>query len=185
VRDDTELIARLKRRDPQAMGALYDRYGGIAYSLILRIVHENPAAEAVLAETFVKAWNRIDTLVDELQDRHAPDLGLWLLLLARNHAVEHLRPPGNWLADAPRTLPVPEQPALFHQSARERNAEQLRALRETFLSLDPKERQVLESAGFEGLALNEIALKIEQPPAEVKQSIATALAKLSTPFTTR
>jgi RNA polymerase sigma-70 factor (ECF subfamily) len=179
VRDDSELIARIKRRDPQAMGAFYDRYGKTAYSLILRIVRESSAAEAVLAETFVKAWNQIDGLVDQLKDRHVPDLGLWFLLLARNHAVEHLRPPANWLAGAPPPLHVLEQPALFHQSARDRDPEQLRALRDAFLSLDAEERRVLEAVCFEGLALNEIALKLEQPLIEVKQSIAAALAKLA------
>jgi RNA polymerase sigma-70 factor (ECF subfamily) len=179
ARDDSALIARIKRREPEAMGALYDRYGKIVYSLIFRIVHEKPAAEAVLAETFVKAWNQIDRLAEESKDHRTPDLGLWLLLLARNHAIEYLRPPANWLGGAPQTLQgFEQQPALFQQSPRDRNTGQLRALRSAFLSLEEKEREVLEAAYFEGLATNEIAARLEQPLAEVKQSVAGALAKI-------
>jgi RNA polymerase sigma-70 factor (ECF subfamily) len=173
----------MKRRDPEAMGILYDRYGKAAYSLILRIVHEQQAAEDVLAETFVKAWNQIERLAHESKDRQSPDLGLWVLLLARNHAVESLRPAGNWLGGVPQTLAELERPALFQQSARDRNTERLRALRGAFLRLDAKERQALEAACFEGLATNEIAVKLEQPPVEVKQFIAGALAKLAAAVT--
>src|ERR1051325_7374518 len=42
---DGDLIARLQRRDPQALAELYDRYGRIAYSLILRIVRDSGIAD--------------------------------------------------------------------------------------------------------------------------------------------
>jgi len=42
---DPELVARLKRRDPQALADLYDRYARLAYSLILRIVRDSGVAE--------------------------------------------------------------------------------------------------------------------------------------------
>ena len=42
---DSGLAERLKRREPQAMGDLYDRYGRLAYSLILRIVRDPEMAE--------------------------------------------------------------------------------------------------------------------------------------------
>ena len=36
--DDAQLAERVKRHEPQAMADMYDRYGRITYSLILRIV---------------------------------------------------------------------------------------------------------------------------------------------------
>ncbi len=69
------------------MGELYDRYGKLTYSIILRIVPHEDVAEDLLAETFVKVWNQID----QWRDAHIEDLRLWLLLLARNHAIEDLR----------------------------------------------------------------------------------------------
>jgi hypothetical protein len=38
VPEDQDLIGRLQRRDGQAMVALYDLYGKLVYSIILRTV---------------------------------------------------------------------------------------------------------------------------------------------------
>ena len=38
--NDAELVARLQRRDPQALAELYDRYGRLAFSLVLRTVRD-------------------------------------------------------------------------------------------------------------------------------------------------
>ena len=43
--EDGALIERLKRRDPQALAELYDRYGRMAYSLVLRVVRDKAIAE--------------------------------------------------------------------------------------------------------------------------------------------
>ena len=42
---DAELIKRLQSRDPQALAEIYDRYGRVAYSLILRVVRDAAIAE--------------------------------------------------------------------------------------------------------------------------------------------
>ena len=58
-RDDGELVDRLRRRDPHAMTVLYDRYGRLTYSIILRIVRNEGTAEDLVQETFLRVWNRI------------------------------------------------------------------------------------------------------------------------------
>src|SRR5690349_2380574 len=50
---DRDLVARLQRRDPQALAELYDRYGRLAYSLVLRIVRDGGIAEDLVQETFL------------------------------------------------------------------------------------------------------------------------------------
>jgi len=55
---DPDLAERLKRREPQAMADLYDRYGRLAYSLILRIVRDQEMAEDLVQETFIRVWSR-------------------------------------------------------------------------------------------------------------------------------
>jgi RNA polymerase sigma-70 factor (ECF subfamily) len=173
-REDGDLVARIKRHDPEAIGLLFDRYGPLAYSLIRRIVPEPALAEDILAETFVKAWNRIAAL----PEGHSGNLGLWFLLLARNHAVESLRPSGSWLSSGVPARPLPELPALAYPFPRQRQAEYLRFLRSAFLSLDAHERQALEATCFDGLPQSELALKLNQPLAEVRKWAASALAKL-------
>ena len=48
---DADLVARLQRRDAQALAELYDRYGRLVYALILRIVRDTGIAEGGSDET--------------------------------------------------------------------------------------------------------------------------------------
>jgi RNA polymerase sigma-70 factor, ECF subfamily len=180
ARDQSELISRIERRDPQAMGTLYDRYGKLTYTLILRIVGEASAAEDVLAETFVKVWNQIGSLKDSRSD----DIGFWILALARNQGIEYLR--SAW-GESQRSNAL-EQPALFRASSqppvRGRGGEPLRALGETFAGLAADEREVLEMAFFSGLSVTELSQRLGKPLADVRKSISAALAKLSGGYST-
>ena len=56
--DEAELVRRLQKRDPQALGELYDKYGRLAFSLIYRIVRDVGTAEDLVQETFLRVWNR-------------------------------------------------------------------------------------------------------------------------------
>src|SRR5258708_40017488 len=83
---DSGLAERLKRRDPQAMADLYDRYGRLAYSLILRIVRDAEMAEDLVQETFLRIWSRAQAF-----DSERGALGSWLLAVARHPAFPYLR----------------------------------------------------------------------------------------------
>lgn len=83
---DSELMERLRRRDPDAMSDLYDRYGRVVFSVILRIVRNAAVAEELSQEAFLRAWNRAEGF-DADRGRIAP----WLLTIARNRAINYLR----------------------------------------------------------------------------------------------
>jgi RNA polymerase sigma-70 factor, ECF subfamily len=179
ARDQSDLVARIKRRDPQAMGTLYDRYGKAAYALILRILADPSEAEDVLAETFVKVWNQIGSF----KDSHGEELGFWILSLARNQSIEHLRATSSV---SPNSSAL-ENPLLFRSmpqaAGRGRNPEQVRALGKALAGLEVGERQILELAYFGGLSAPEIAQKLSQPLPKVKKSISAALEKISRAIT--
>src|SRR5258708_6216696 len=84
--EDRDLVRRLKAREHKAMADLYDRYGRLAYSLILRIVRNASTAEDLVQETFLRVWNRVQSF-----DAEKGALGAWLLAVARNRAIDHLR----------------------------------------------------------------------------------------------
>ncbi len=83
---DAEIVMRLQRRDPQALAELYDRYGRLVYSLILRVVRDGALAEDLVQETFLRVWNRAQGF-----DAQRGALGPWLLAVARNRAIDYLR----------------------------------------------------------------------------------------------
>lgn len=167
--DDSDLIERIRSRDPQAMGAFYDRYGQAAYNLIIRIVNDPSVAEDVLAETFIKAWNRLGGL----RGNRVSDLGLWILCLARNAALDHMRS-GKALG-----LNTLESLLLFQDTARDRTPSHWHALRDAVSTLSARERQALELACFDGLSPGEMSLRLERPLPEIRGWLAAALAKLT------
>lgn len=176
-RGDSDLIARLKHRDPEVMGVLYDRFGKTAFDLILRIVKDREVAEDLLAETFVEAWNRAPGFGED----HG-FLGLWIFALARNHSLEYLRSSSKRPFRTDSTEGLLQQPRMFENLLTIDHAlDRVREMRQAFTTLDENERQVLQLAYFEGLTENEIAARLEQPPSVAGNWIRTALEKLRAP----
>src|ERR1051325_5035012 len=79
LKDDGDLARRLRARDAGAMRELYDRYGRLIYSLILRMVRNSGVAEDLVQETFLRVWNRMQAF-----DEERGALGPWVLTVARN-----------------------------------------------------------------------------------------------------
>jgi RNA polymerase sigma-70 factor (ECF subfamily) len=173
-KDDSDLARRLRARDPQVMSALYDRYGRVAYSLIYRVVRDAAAAEDLVQETFLRVWNRAQAFDP---DRGA--LGPWILTVARNRAIDHLRSVDGRMAANATELDRIENPRLF--TSFEDSAltlDRARRLKEAFVKLTPAQKEVIELAYFEGLSQTEMALRLKQPLGTVKTWVRTALKVL-------
>ena len=170
---DSELVKRLQKRDPQALGELYDRYGRMAYALILRIVRDAATAEDLVQETFLRIWNRVQGFDG---DRGA--LGGWLLAVARNRAIDYLRSKSGRMRDA-LELNENEHPSLYADLEQDvLNADRARRLRKALEKLNPNQRNVIELAYFEGLSQTEMAERTGQPLGTVKTWVRTALKLL-------
>ncbi len=173
-RDDSDLIGRLKRRDPDAMATLYDRYGRVMYSLILRVVRNDAVAEDLVQETFLRVWNRVHSFD---QDKGA--IGPWVLAVARNRAIDYIRSLQGRERDAPIEMERMENPALFSNLENYiLNIDRVKKLKGAFEKLTPNQRAVIELAYYEGLSQVEIAEKLKQPLGTVKTWVRTALKTL-------
>src|SRR5579859_5942884 len=76
----------VQRGDGRAIAAIYDRYGGLVFSLGLRMLGDREGAEELVQEVFLRAWRQAAS--------YQPSLGrlsTWLLGIARNLAVDELR----------------------------------------------------------------------------------------------
>lgn len=171
---ESELAARLQRRDPEALGELYDRYGRIAYSLILRMVGNQAVAEELVQESFLRVWSRADGFRSE---RGA--LGAWVLTVARNQALDYVRSLEGRAAKRAAPVEDTDAPAASHSSEeRMLDAIQLRRVRAALAKLDENQRRVIELAYFEGLSQSEMAARISQPLGTVKTWTRMALKSL-------
>lgn len=170
---EVQLVQRLQRRDPQALAELYDRYGRLVYSLILRVVRDAGIAEDLVQETFLRIWNRVHNF-----DAAKGCIGPWLLAVARHRAIDYLRSAAGRErhalefeeADHPSLFIDMEQGILTSDRARRAVA--------ALQKLSANQRQAIELAYFEGLSQTEMAQRMGQPLGTVKTWVRTALKNL-------
>jgi RNA polymerase sigma-70 factor (ECF subfamily) len=171
---DAELAERLQRRDAGAMAELYDRYGRLAYSIIIRIVRDPSLAEDLVQETFLRVWNRVQKF-----DRERGALGPWLLAVARNRAIDYVRSVDGRMARNAYEMVESESPLLYANLENELlSSDQARRIREALGKLNPNQRNVIELAYFEGMSQTEMAAKLGQPLGTVKTWVRAALKSL-------
>jgi RNA polymerase sigma-70 factor (ECF subfamily) len=170
---DGDLLARLQKRDPQALAELYDRYGRMVFGLILRIVQDRATAEDLVQEAFLRVWNRAAGF-----DSNQGAVGPWLLAVARNRAIDHLRYRGR-RPEASLELNESENPALFADvQADPLRFDTVRQVKNALEKLSDQQREAIELAYFEGLSQTEIAERMQQPLGTVKSWVRRALLQM-------
>jgi RNA polymerase sigma-70 factor (ECF subfamily) len=171
---DGELALRLQRREPAAMTDLYDRFGKLAYSVIVGIVRDGAIAEDLVQETFLRVWNRIHAF-----DAARGALGPWLLAIARNRAIDHIRSLSARMDRGAYELDVREHPSLFFDMERDvLNTDHARIIRNAVAKLSASQQKVIELAYYEGLSQTEMAERMGQPLGTVKTWVRSALRHL-------
>jgi RNA polymerase sigma-70 factor (ECF subfamily) len=171
---DEDLVRRLQRRDPNAMADLYDRFGKIAYSIIFAIVRDVATAEDLVQETFLRVWNRVHGF-----EAGKGALGPWLLTVARNRAIDHIRSRSARMDRNAFELDVREHPSLFVDMERDvMNTDHARVIRGAIAKLNQNQQKVIELAYYEGLSQSEMAERMGEPLGTVKTWVRTALKLL-------
>jgi RNA polymerase sigma-70 factor, ECF subfamily len=172
---DEELMPLVGRRDPEAFEVLYDRHGGVAYSLAYRIVGDRAAAEEVTQEGFISVWRsgaRFDAARGSVRS--------WLLSVVRNRAIDFLR---SKAGKAPK-LDFDDDSALEQRPAAERTEEEaLRRetageIRGALGKLPGEQSKVIELAYFGGFSHSEIAAILGLPMGTVKGRMRLGLEKI-------
>jgi RNA polymerase sigma-70 factor, ECF subfamily len=170
---DPDLVLRLQRRDPQALGELYDRYGRIVFTVILRVVRDAAIAEDLVQETFLRVWNRVQGF-----DAEKGAIAPWLLAVARNRAIDYLRSVAGRERNA-LEFEETDHPSLFVDMEHEiLTSDKARVIKGAMEKLNANQRQVIELAYFEGLSQTEMAERMGQPLGTVKTWVRTALKNL-------
>jgi RNA polymerase sigma-70 factor (ECF subfamily) len=174
AKNDADLARRLRDREPKAMGELYNRYGRLVYSLIFRVVRNAAAAEDLTQETFLRIWNRSQAF-----DAERGSLGAWIVTVARNRAIDHIRSADGRYAARSVELTHAEHPshfARFDDGAL--TLDRARRLKDAFEKLTPSQKTVIELAYYEGLSQTEMAERMQQPLGTVKTWVRAALKTL-------
>jgi RNA polymerase sigma-70 factor, ECF subfamily len=172
---DEELMPLVGGKDPEAFEVLYDRHGGVAFSLAYRIVGDRAAAEEVTQEAFISVWRsgaRFDAARGSVRS--------WLLSVVRNRAIDFLR---SKAGKAPK-LDFDDESALEQRPAAERTEEEaLRRetageVRGALDKLPGEQAKVIELAYFGGFSHSEIAGILGLPMGTVKGRMRLGLEKI-------
>lgn len=168
---DPELLRRMRLGDEEALEALYARYGGLIYTLALRIVGDPELAREVLQDTFLRSWDGRATY-DPARGRVA----WWLIGIARNRAIDLLRSRPHQARLRERAI---EPSAAAAADAGANDAVDLRrAVMEALAGLPAGQRAAIELAYYGGLTQVEIARELGQPLGTIKSRTRDAMERL-------
>lgn len=172
---DIRLAERLKQRDGAALAELYDLYGGLVYSVALRIVRSPGDAEEVTQEVFLYAWEKAPGF-----DPARGSFVTWMGTLARSRGIDRLRRQQS--QERRRTaLGLQTAADLPHviRADREVGLSEARELVQRALDrLPPEQREPIEIAYFEGLSQSEIAERLKTPLGTVKTRMRQGMIRL-------
>lgn len=144
TRQVSRAVRRAQAGDREALGFLYARYADNIYGYVRSIVHDHHQAEDVTQHVFTKLMR----VIGKYQEREVPFFA-WMLRVARNVAVDHLR--------QQRLVPVEEVRGADQQGMGALGAGHLDQLRDALATLPFAQREVLVLRHVAGLSPTEIA----------------------------
>ena len=171
---DPDLIVQLAAGSQEALAALYDRYGRLAYSVALRILGDPGRAEDAVQDAFLKIWTSASSF-----DARRGSLRTWLLVSVRNRSIDYLRGRGAHERQELELQPAVAEVGPHSDPWREVSLSLERtAVREAMNNLPAEQRQAVELAYFAGYSHREIADMTSVPLSTVKGRMRLALEKL-------
>jgi len=159
--------------DPGSAERLYDLYSSRIFGLGLVMLGNEGAAEDLVQDTMVKVWRNA-----ERYDPARGSLDTWILLMARNLAIDSLR---RRVLDArmiEKTSPRDEADPTAGPDAIAETTDMVDRARRAMASLSDGQRAALELAYFGGKTSAEVAELEGIPLGTAKTRIRTALLKL-------
>jgi RNA polymerase sigma factor (sigma-70 family) len=167
---DEALVALVARGEESALAELFDRLGGVAYGLALRVLRDRALAEDAVQEAFLSVWRSAGRFVAE-QSRART----WLLTLVHRRAVDLVR-----REEVRRADPLEHEERGGEESAEE--ATWLRFERErvqqALRQLPDSQRELIELAYYGGFTQSQLADRLGVPIGTVKSRMFTGLSRL-------
>jgi RNA polymerase sigma-70 factor, ECF subfamily len=158
---DAAVIDAFCAGEPDAVRAVYRRYGPTVFTVALRMLGDRGLAEEATQQTFTQAWKaaaRFDA---------GRELGPWLTTIARRVAIDvHRRESRR--PTAPLEAVAPDDPAIVTLPPGVDQVSDAWEVREAIDALPPDEREVVRLQHLEGQSHAEIAARLGVPIGTVK-----------------
>ena len=180
MENERELVARAKRGDQEAFGALVEANQGRIYNLTLRMTGSPEDALDLSQEAFLNAWRGLDKFQGD------SSFSTWLYRLASNACIDFLRREKR-RKDISMTVSLDDEeeerqaelPDHRHSPEREVERRELREdIRRGLMSLSEEHRQVLVMRELSGMSYAEIGAVLRLEEGTVMSRIASARVAL-------
>jgi RNA polymerase sigma-70 factor (ECF subfamily) len=166
---DSDLYARFRAGDREAMAVLFRRHRDDVFALCCRLAGTDAAADLV-QETFLRVWRYRRGFAGRAR------FSTWLYTVARNVCLDHLRADGRRRAlretEANRFSP---HEASFARYERDERALTVRA---AVAALPDRTREALVLIRFHGLSYREAAEICDTSEGAMKQRVLRAMRQL-------
>jgi RNA polymerase sigma-70 factor (ECF subfamily) len=168
---DDQLVKLAAENNEEAFVELYQRYNSAIYTYIFRLVQQQTAAEDLLQETFVAAWQGIRDF------QHRSTVKTWLFRIAHYKTM-------SWLRTYYRDRKLTEEEELAPQEPAAPDSQlmsswQAGKVRQALDELSPNHRSVVELFYMQNLSYEEIAEVTECPLGTVKSRMSYAIRNLN------
>jgi RNA polymerase sigma-70 factor (ECF subfamily) len=170
---DRDLVLRVRGGETEAFGEMVRRYQVSVYNVCLRMMGERLDAEDLAQESFVRAYQRLESY-----DEDRP-FGPWVRTLAANLCLNQLK------RNRPLQVPLDDErdrAARPGRASPERHLEAQEAARDVrraIHELPPHYRVVIELRHFQELSYAEIAAALDLPLSDVKSHLYRARKTLA------
>jgi RNA polymerase sigma factor (sigma-70 family) len=157
--------------DRQAFAVLYERTSAKLYGICLRLLGNEPEAQDVLQETYIRVWQKAERF-----DASKASAITWLAVLARNKAVDRLRQRGapNQELDAASQV-EDDGPSAFELVERQQDRSRLA---DCLKELEDRARLAIQSAFLDGATYPELAEREGVPLGTMKSWVRRGLQRL-------
>lgn len=159
--------------DRSALQTIYRLTSAKLFAVCVRILGERSEAEDVLQEVFMTVWRRAGSFDPALSSPMT-----WLIAIARNRAIDHVRARGG----NRRTEPIEDAAERADDAPAAdkalQDAQDQAALHRCLDGLAGREQAALRGAFFDGNTYEELAERMSMPLGTMKSLIRRAMIKL-------
>lgn len=170
---DEDLLLKVARGDQAAFATLFDRFSGLVFGVVRRVVRDPSQSEEVAQEVLVEVW-RTATRFD-------PGRGsaqTWILTMAHRRAIDRVR---SEQASRDRTdrIGQREQSRAFDEVSEEVEVRfEHQQVRESLSALTELQREAVELAYYGGYTYREVAELLDTPLGTIKTRMRDGLIRL-------
>jgi RNA polymerase sigma factor (sigma-70 family) len=168
---DEALVSLVASSDDEALAELYDRFGGVAYGLALRILRDDALAQDAVQDAFLGVWRTAGRFLPE-----RAKASTWILTLVHRRAVDLVRRENVRRGEPLEHAPEPAAPETVEGEAT--LGFQRRVVQEALKGLPSEQREALELAYYGGLTQSQLAERLGQPLGTIKSRMFMGLARL-------